>query len=325
VTRRRLLRNLWVAAGAGAGQGLGRLPQKEGGMTQAELHIERFRRGERFQPPARAFLTGGGVPQEELNVLAYALRTESAPVREEIVRLLADAGYRSDPLFASGGQVIRHPGIIYVLVEYGLAQPDPGRDAALETLQTYVPPDLLAPYGPQLTGDLERTPDSTAFLVIAKGKPPVAVPVVRKLLLMPRWAKQQEARVAAAALGDKGIEKDFVEMFLGAQEAKEKAKLARVLGWIGTEDALRALAGQMRTDLIFEVPRAFRRSVRLDIMAALGYNFPALTFLYENSIRNDQDYARVEQFCEQRFQVQWDRPRPPYLKIQGYPIPAPAR
>ena len=295
-------------------------------MSQAaEAAIVQFRKGVRYQPPPTAFLKEGKLLLEEMEPLGPALRREAGPVREQIVRLLADAGKRTDPLYPAGGQMIRQPRIVAMLAEDGIAHEDLGREAALDALQQYVPVECLKPYGKVLTNDLKERPGTTAFLLIAKVKPAEAVPVVRKLMAAPRWPKEVNARVAAAALGDAGIEKEFVDAFRDAAEPKEKARLAKILGWIGTDAALRALAEAMRTDLVIEMPRVSRRSVRLDVLAALSYNFPDQEVLYESQLFDDGGYEQAEAFCQQRFGTKWDRPRPPFLTTMGYPIPMPPR
>src|SRR5579871_1765119 len=89
-------------------------------MSPAEAAIERFRKGERYQPPPKDFLASGHIVEEALEPFGPALRSEPSPVREEIVRLLADLGKRADPLYPKGGQLIRDPYIISVLVNEGL-------------------------------------------------------------------------------------------------------------------------------------------------------------------------------------------------------------
>ncbi|HEY3442003.1 MAG TPA: hypothetical protein VGK29_14675 [Paludibaculum sp.] len=289
-------------------------------MTQAEAAIERFRSGERFRPPASSFL-GGEASGELLGQLGGALESEPGAVRVEIVKLLADLAWRADPSYGKGGRVIHDEATIHVLVKGGLAHVDVGRDAALEVLKTYVPAELLRPHGRALTADLQHAPDSTALHVIAKAKPPEASVLVRRLLATSRWSREESARVAAAALGDRAIEQEFIAAFASATDGRQKVHLAKVLGWIGTGGALQALAQQMRTGVVLEVPMALRRSARLDIIGALGYNFPDEVLLYESAIRSDADYARIEEWCERRFHVRWDRERPPFLTVQGFPIP----
>lgn len=291
----------------------------------AEAAIAQFRKGVRYQPPPTAFMTECNLLVEELEPFGPALRREAGTVREQIVRLLADAGKRTDPMYPVGGQMIRQKRIVAMLVEDGLIHEDLGREAALGAMQQYVPAEFLKPHGKALSIDLKERPGTTAFLLIAKAKPPEAVPVVRKLMAAPRWPKELNARVAAAALGDEGIEKEFIDSFREAEDPKEKARLAKVLGWIGTDAALRALAGAMRTDLVIEMPRVSRRSVRLDVLAALSYNFPDQEVLYESQLFDDSGYEQAEAFCEQRFGTKWDRPRPPFLTIMGFPIPTPTR
>jgi hypothetical protein len=307
----------------------GEHPAAAGGgkiMSQAaEAAIVRFRKGERYQPPPTAFFTGEKLLVEELEPFGPALRREAALVREQIVRLLADAGKRSDPLYQAGGQMIRQPRIIEMLAVDGIVHEDLGREAALVALLQYAPAELLKPYGKALTNDLKERPGTTAFLLIAKAKPPEAVPVVRKLMAAPRWPKELNARVAAAALWDKEIEKEFLDAFRETADPKEKARMAKVLGWIGTDAALRTLADAMRTDLVIEMPRVSRRSVRLDVLAALCHNFPDQQVLYESQLFDDSGYEQAEAFCQQRFGTKWDRPRPPFLTVMGFPIPMPRR
>ena len=291
-------------------------------MSQAaEAAIAQFRKGVRYQPPPTAFLKEDKLLVEELEPFGPALRRESGPVREQIVRLLSDAGKRSDPLYPAGGQLIRQPRIVEMLARDGIVHEDLGREAALDAMQQYVPVEGLKPYGKALTDDLKERPGTTAFLLIAKVKPAEAVPVVRKLMAAPRWPKELNARVAAAALGDTAIEKEFLDSFRETADPREKARLAKVLGWIGTDPALRALADALRTDLVIEMPRVSRRSVRLDVLAALSYNFPDQQVLYESQLLDESGYEQAEEFCVKWFGTKWDRPRPPFLTTMGFPIP----
>jgi len=294
-------------------------------MPQADAEIDKFRRGEKYQPPPSAFLRGGHLQEEELARFGPALRTESAQVREQIARLLSDLGKRADPLYSIGGQLIRVPQIISMLIKDGLSKADQGREASLSALQEFVPAPLLKPYEKELTSDLETHPSTTAFLLVAKVKPGDAAPVVQRLFATPRWSNELNARVAAAALGDAPIEKEYEDAFIAATIPKEKARLARILGLIGTESSLRILAGGLRTGLVINEVTMYKRSVRLDVLEALSYNFPDQPVLYETQINDDSGYARAERFCEERLGVSWNQPRPPYLKIMGYPIPIPPK
>jgi hypothetical protein len=281
--------------------------------------IDRFRRGEEFRGGAEAFMVDGQPDPKVLRVLQDALSTEHEPVREQVAKLLVAIGRQSDPLYRSGGRLVRNQQILRILVDRGIFGATPTRDDCLEVLHWSVPADLLREYSETLISNLRQWPDNTILLVVAKAKPPSARAVVAELMRSPRWAENENVRIAKAALGDQSAEKSFVGPFLATQDPKKKQELAKQLGFIGTKSALEILASQMRTNLILEVPMVYRRSVRLDVMAALSYNFPDRTFLYDNAVVDDSGYARVEQFCEETFGTKWQSPRPPFLTIQGFP------
>ena len=234
--------------------------------------------------------------------------------RERLVNGLADVGRLGDPLHQQGVKLLRDPGAIAVLVEEGLKRAGTARDAALDALLEGVPPPMLKPHGQALAADLKARPGTTALLVAAKAKPAEARPVVEAL------APGDEAvEIARAALGDAAVEQRFIREFLDAREPKRKAALSKTLGHVGTPAALKALASEMRTDLVVEMPRVLRRSVRVDIVAALSFAFPDKPFLWDNAVTDDAGYARIEAFCEQTFGTRWTKPRPAFLWIQGFP------
>jgi hypothetical protein len=288
-------------------------------VAQARQQVERFRQGEPFKGDVTAFIVAGQPDFKVLPVLREALLNEPAPVREQTARVLVALAERTDPLYGTGGRLIRDRAIISALIEAGLAHRDVARDYCLDALQWHVPPKSLEQSGKILTDNLQRWPGSTLLLVIAKAKPIEAVPVVDHLFWSLEWRKEESTLVARAALGDKTTEKTFVRPFLATRDPAEKVRLAKLLGFIGTKEALTALASQMRTDLVVEMPMVYRKSVRLEIMAALSYNYPENAFLYDNAVVDDSGYARVERFCEDAFEVKWDTPRPPFLTVQGFP------
>jgi HEAT repeat protein len=289
----------------------------------AHEQIDRFRTGQPFGGDVRPYIVAGQPDPDALYVFSQALDQEPEAVRVQVIDLLIALGRQIDPLKASGGRLIRNPRIIRLLAQKGLSNVGRARDHSLDALLESVPVELLRDYGPALTQSLEHFPDNAALLLVAKAKPETALPVVKELAHSPRWAKSEDVQIALAALGDKAAEDKFVEPFLTTQDPSQKAKLAKSLGYIGTDSALRALASQMRTGLVVEMPRVLRRSVRLDIMAALSYNFPDKPFLWDNAILNDSGYARVEKFCEDTFGTKWQAPRPPFLTVQGFPSEPP--
>ncbi|MEZ4302126.1 MAG: hypothetical protein R3B70_44765 [Polyangiaceae bacterium] len=290
--------------------------------TAAEQEIDRYRRGERFTGVVAPFIDEGKPAEQAIEVLWHALASDPEPVRQEVARLLVAIGLEVDPAHLQGGRMIRDRRLIAILIDAGLPRGEgKGRDACLDALQKHVPPAVLAEYEKPLVADLQRFPDSTAFLVVAKGKLPSAKPVVDQLLQTPRWASDQSALIAGAALGDQATERGFTSAFIAETDPREKARRAQLLGDIGTPTALAALTSELRTDLVIVVQRSFRRSVRLDIVEALAYVYPDNPLFWEGAIKDDRGYEAVEQFAEQHFAVTWKKPRPPFLTIEGFPLP----
>ena len=309
---------LMSAAGANAaGRG-----EERRTVKQATAVIEDLQKGHEYRRGADSFLSGGAVDASALAALAHALAAADEPVREQLVRLLVAVGEEADPLHAKGIPIIRDRNVIDLLIREGLRMPGPARDFALDSMEELVPREPLAGHGRALTEDLAQHPGASALLVVAKAKPPQAVPVVAKLAASSAWASKDELMIAQAALGNTRQEMPFVTRFVATRDPREKASLAKVLGQIGTPTALRALANEMRSDLIIEIPNVMQRSVRLDILAALARTYPEETFLYDNAIQDDAGYARVEEFLKRTLGTHWANPRPPFLTVRGFPHPS---
>ncbi len=281
--------------------------------------IESFREGEEYDGDTSGLIINNRVDKVVLDRVRGALSTEEEPVREQLIHLSGALGKKIDPLFDKGGDMIRDRAVVTLLVEEGLSRKGAARDVALTLLQYSVPPDLLGGFCAQLADNLKLMPDATLLLVIAKGKCSDASEAVDSLMEVPGWAKEQETQIAAAALGDKEIETEFIRRFEKAADPREKADAARLLGFLGTKNALSALAAGMRSDLVIEMAGVSRRSVRVFIIEALCYNHPEKTFLYDNAVNSDDDYAVVEKFCEETYGTKWKKERPPFLWIEGFP------
>jgi hypothetical protein len=247
-------------------------------------------------------------------------------VREKIVRLLVDLGKRTDPLTPKGADVLRNPQILAVLAGPGLAKPDLGRQAAIDALRRFSLPADLAGFGDAFAKALQEAPTEDCFLLVAKAKPPQARALIYRLAESPRWDKTEAAQVARAALGDTKIEGEFLTRAKKAEAASDGKALAdaiATLGLVGTQTSLKAVAERLRTPLTIELKGTYIKSVRLDVLEALLYNFPDQPVLYPNNIVKEQDYLAAEQFCTQTLGVVYNTPEPPFLTYYGYPIPAP--
>lgn len=298
---------LVVAAGA-----------QERDMDRVEAALAALR-SDRFRGDVSPFVKDGRIDGAALERAARALREERREAREEVARLVVALGVRTDPLAAQGAQVIRDERVVVALVRDGLSVADPAKDVALDALRLHVPVELLRPHAAALFEDLRRAPDASMLLLIARLKPAEAAARLDELERRePQWAAEREMRLVRAALGDAALEDALVEEFEATAEPDRKAALARDLGRVATERALRALAAALRSDLIVRGPYDFK-SVRLDILEALVPSFLEEPALLPHRIMRDDDYARAEAWAERRFGIVWDRPRPPFLTHKGVP------
>lgn len=289
----------------------------------AARYIDSFQRGEQFSPPAKGLIVNGQVDTAALQILGNGLATEGGEVREKIIELLVSVGQQVDPLTARGTIVLRHPQIIELLVYPGMIKADLGRNAAMDALRKLVLASDLQRYGAIFTKALDDFPSEDAFLLVAKAKPQPAKVVVDKLMLLPTWKNLEAARIARAALGDVAVENEFLAAVDAAHEPEALAHALGSIALIGTPRSLKVLAEQLRTPLIIDKPGAFKKSVRLDVLEGLLYNFPDQPVLYPNNINNDQDYAAAESFCSNTLGAVYNSPRPAFMKYGVVPFPMP--
>ncbi|MEM9455118.1 MAG: hypothetical protein AAGF11_13135 [Myxococcota bacterium] len=299
----------------------------EHSMSNAQQYINAFERGEDFTPPAQGMITNGEPDPAELERIEKALPHASAAVTENLVTLMVDVALSTDSLKPAGAEVLRHPRTISLLVQIaGRDQPDLAREAAMSALRKLVTPAQLAPHGDIFTQALDRGPSEEAFLLVAKAKPDPAKPVVEYLVGTTRWRGAEEAQIAHAALGDTTQEDRFLEALEQAETRADAEAVTRTLGslaLIGTPRSLRAVAERLRTPLIFSVPGAFEKSVRLNVLEALLYHYPDQPILYPNNIIEESDYTKAEVFCTQTLGVTYSQPPPPFLTYRGAPLPMP--
>lgn len=300
--------------------GAARAQQEGRGMDGVEAALARLRE-DRFRGDLSAFVQEGRVRPAALARAAQALREERGEAREEVARLVVALGTETDPLRARGALVVRDPSVVAVLVTDGLLLADPAKDVVLDALRLHVPAPLLAPHTAALLEDLRRAPDASMLLVLARLKPPEGAAALEALLKRePAWEREPETRLARAALGDERLEEELVDAFLAATDPERKVALARDLGRVASERALRALASELRTDLV--VREAYtERSARLDLLEALVPSFLEEPALLPHRILSDEDYGRAEAWAEQRFGIVWERPRPPFMTKHGIPHP----
>jgi len=289
----------------------------------AQEYVKAFERGDDFAPPARGVLVDGQPDAAALAVLGGALEVGSPQVRDNVVKLLVEIGRAVDPLTAKGADVLRDPTLIALLAGPGLAKPDLGRETAMEFLRKLVPPAQLAPVAASLVRTLAAGPTEEALLLVAKAKPAAARAVVERLMKEPRWQNLRTSRIALAALGSRSDEDALLAAADAATTGTALADAVGPLGLMGTPRSLKKLGELLRTPLTVDVsghmPGRSVKSVRLDVLKALLYNFPEQPALYPNNINEDRDYRTAEQFCAAALGILYKDPPPPYLKYGNVP------
>jgi hypothetical protein len=300
-------------------------PENTAMSKNARDYIAAFQRGEDFTPPSIGVFANGQPDDAALEILGKELAVANPNVRENIVKLMVDVGRRTDPLTPKGADVLRHPQIIAILAGAGLAKPDLGREAAMESLRKLVTQPDLARFDDAFSQTLAQKPTAEALLLVAKAKSPKARDLVDRLAREPQWNQVQATRIARAALGTKDVEDGFLAAADAANDGEALARALGPLALMGTPRSVKAIAERLRTPLTIEIPSHMPgsgiKSVRLNVLEALLYNFPDQPVLYPNNINRDEDYRAAERFCIERLGVTYKDPPPPFLKYGNVPVP----
>jgi len=297
--------------------------QRTAVSISAKEYIDAFKRGDDFVAPSKGVFVNGQPDGAALELLGKELGVGSPGVRENIVKLLVDMGRSTDPLTAKGADALHNQHILTLLSGPGLAREDLGREAAMEALRKLATPRDLASFGEAFTNALTKEPTEEAFLLVAKAKPAKAGDVVENLSKLPRWQHVRAARIAHAAFGSTADEDSFLAAAAAATTGEALAKALVPLGLLGTPRSLKVIAELLRSPLTIEIPGhgpgKSVKSVRLNVLDALRYNFPDQPVLYPNNINRDEDYRTAERFCTTTFGVTYKDPPPPYLKYGNAP------
>lgn len=290
-------------------------------QRDGERYLSSFRHGEDFRPPSSGFIADDRPDTHAIAELGEAMAIETAAVREQLVALLVDIGLQLDPLREAGTEALRVPQIIELLAGPALTTSDLGSEAAMDALRKLVPARDLARHAAAFVAALVRAPSDEGFLLVAKVKPAQLRAEVDALATAPDWLSSESAQIARAALGARDVEDSFLATADRATTGPALARALASLGLIGTPRSLRAIALQLRTPLTITIPGAFERSVRLNALEALLYNFPEEPALYPNNIVTEDDYAAAERFCRATLGVTLRDPPPPFMTVRGFPIP----
>ncbi len=287
----------------------------------ATRYIHGYKKGGPVKSEPLKFIVNGTPDKGAVKIFEHALKEENGTVRELIVNLLVDIGTKSDTLVNKGALVLRNKEIINTLVEGGLSKPDLGCIAAMDKLRKLTRIDELKPYSEIFANFLSSSPSEDILLLIAKAKTINAKIAVSKLAESVRWKNVEAVDIALAALGDHNKSSKYLiklEKAAAEKNIEDFIESIKKLSLIGTPETLKAIGEQLRTPLIYEMPGVFRKSLRLNVLDALSYNYPEEYILYPNNIKSEEDYKTAETFCIKKLGVVYNTPEPPFMTYYSY-------
>jgi len=208
------------------------------------------------------------------------------------------------------------------LVEVAVDADDKGlRQHAGELLVEYVPAAYIKVHAAEL---LEATKEGKLQNALLLGK--TGAEEGRELVAKggKLWnANDVTARAAAARLGDIALSGTLVEAYRLEKDGRKKAHLAKTLGYIGDAACVLALARDMRTPIVYDAG-GVRRSLRVDIVMALGEVYPQEAVLQKRDVQGDQEadewYDAVEKWLEKNLGMTWQTERPKPFSSTPLPL-----
>lgn len=281
--------------------------------------IAAIKRGEDYRELLSGLIVDGRPDPAALEILGRELAAADSETREAIVDLLVKLSLEADPLTPKGAEVLRDQRTIAILAGPGLAKADLGRDAAMDALRKLALHKDLTSHEDAFVTTLLTKPNEEAFLLIAKVKPVKEKILVENLARTPEWKTVEAAKIARAALGAKDIEDMYLAAAAKAADGQTLIDALGPLALMGTPQSLKAIASRLRTPFTIQVPGAFEKSVRLNVLEALLYNFPDQPELYPNNIFSEEDYKAAERFCTNTLGVTYSSPPPPFMTYRGFP------
>ncbi len=222
---------------------------------------------------------------------------------------------------------IRQEAVVACFVQ-GLFHPDESvRAAALDFLTDDTPSSEYRRYAKQIVAAWPMTRNGDQYIkLLAATRTEEANAFLRRLAADSPLGQRFLPDEVWAKLGDGTRELALIKRFETQTNAAFKGRLALTLGFVGTTNAVVALARELRTPLVVDQPGRYY-SVRLKILEALGQAFPESRMFNEDfrqmlETRNfdvegagidmvqERYLDRVEAWCQQQFGIQWQRERP---------------
>jgi hypothetical protein len=293
--------------------------------TLVENYIIDFNSGKRFKSPAVGLVIDKRIDPQAVNALAKEFANASKEVREDIAKLLVNIAFQLSDFYPNE-IVIEDSKIIEILVNQGFAKNDLAMSKLVDILRTVCTEESLQKHNKKFAIEIEKTPNDSLFLLIAKAKTFEANVTIKRLSEDPTWKNDEYLKIAQAALGNIGTEDIYIKGARDASDANDGEALAdalKLLGFIGTRRSLLTVASYMRTPVNEEGPR-FKRSVRLRAIEALRYNFPSALAL-NPQLTNQKGYDAAEKFVTEKLGYVFEGPPPEFFTNQPFPVPMPPR
>ena len=138
-----------------------------------------------------------------------------------------------------------------------------------------------------------------------------------------RNCNKRRTELALAKLGNKACEEKVIREFK-AEVSPDKQFSTQVcwdLAYIGTDSAVKALAEELRTSVIF-TGRNWQVSARVRLIDAIHTVYTNETIFVHNkdfqtAPANDGYYQKIEEWAERKFNISWKTNRPPFF-VEAY-------
>ncbi len=285
------------------------------GSVDARAVVERLVEDIKHNRPVQwQALIGRDDVLEELRKISGLL---NAKERRQILDAVLNIGMQKDQR-----RWVRSCAVTAYLVEVAVDADDKGlRQHAGELLVEYVPATYIKVHAAELLKAMKEGKLENALLLGKTGAEEGLELVAKGGKL---WSVNDvTARAAAARLGDTALSRSFVEAYQLEKDGRKKAHLAKTLGYIGDAACVLALARDMRTPIVYDAG-GVRRSLRVDIIAALGEVYPQEAVLQKRDVQGDQEtdewYDAVEKWLERYLGMTWQTERPKPFSSTPLPV-----
>lgn len=197
------------------------------------------------------------------------------------------------------------------------------RSMAAILLNRHVEDEFLQSHADEMIEFVRKHRNLDAILLLGRTGRPEA----RKLLASdPQFLSYSRDQVllASAKLGDAEVEASLLTTFGRTANAEEKAHFADKIGYIGSVEAIKALAAEMRTPEIVRAGADY--SLRVFMIRALSKALPKQELFWdpEKWPTDDSYYRRIEDWLAEAYKITWEQPRPPFfyaMAVPGRPAP----